>query len=72
VRELHEKLMTGVAGHHATPGVSVPFRTGSGSRAALRPLRPTFRLRQEKSSRALRPGRRSCTNRSYRLLSPLV
>src|SRR5690349_15010348 len=41
VRELHEKLMTGVAGHHATPGVSVPFRTGSGSRAALRPLRPT-------------------------------
>jgi Fic family protein len=67
IRELHEKLMEGVRGQHATPGL---FRRtqnwigGPGSTPATATFIPP---RPAKLSRALRLGRNSSTSPSCRL-----
>jgi Fic family protein len=62
VRELHKKLMEGVRGQNAKPGVFRKTKNGSANQAVLWRQPPSFHRRQAKSSHVWQLGRSSSMN----------
>ena len=66
IRELHEKLMTGVRGEQARPGEFRTIQNWIGKPGSTRQRRLSFHRRRMKWSRAWPRGRSSCMSRNCR------